>query len=119
MADKDDFKDRDELMAKAMLRRLLGFDALKITPFKVEIAVTLDSIECRTKGNKKFLEDIEGGTEWFAETSSLIHPIMQAQTDKFFELAKEKFGFEEVGRTNDEFEDFVKTVLGDKTQSTE
>ena len=95
MADRDNF---DAFFMAAMLTNMnmekMLKDKVRINPFKVEVTVTPISIDCHCEGNKSFLEDIEGGEEWFKETVALIEPIMKAQTTKFAELAKKKFGFE-------------------------
>lgn len=98
MADKDIFeKDLDTLMAAMLLKSIVGNKtSLELIPFEVKIVFTPASISCQVEGNKKFLKDIEGGEEWFRETSDLIKPIMEKQTTKICELAKKKFGFETV-----------------------
>lgn len=124
MEDKNNFeKEFNSLMAAMLLKSMIGDKAdKKLVPFNMAVTFTPTSISCEVTGNKKLLDDIEGGAEWFAETASLITPIMREQTNKFFELAKKNFGLKEVGRSNtDEFDDFVRTVLsgGGKTQPVE
>lgn len=103
----------DAIMAMMALKTLMNDTKdLAIHPFTIEVTITPGYIGCSASGNRKFLEDLDGGIEWFAETASLITPIMREQTNKFFELAKKNFGLKEVGRSNtDEFDDFVRTVL--------
>lgn len=118
MADKDNFeKDFDALMAAMLLKSIIGDKAApELVPFKVEVTVAPTSISCHVEGNKRFLKDIEGGEEWFRETSSLIEPIMKEQTTKFCELAKKKFGFETVKTGThpdaDGFAEFMRSLFG-------
>ena len=118
MADKDNFeKDFDALMAAMLLKSIIGDKAApELVPFKVEVTVAPTSISCHVEGNKRFLKDIEGGEEWFRETSSLIEPIMKEQTTKFCELAEKKFGFKTVKTGThpdaDGFAEFMRSLLG-------
>lgn len=121
MADKDNFgKDFDTLMAAMLLKSIIGDNAAtELVPFKVEVTFTPTSISCHVEGNKRLLKDIEGGEEWFRETSSLIEPIMKEQTTKFCALAKKKFGFKtaetaKIGthQDTDGFAEFMRSLFG-------
>lgn len=121
MADKDNFgKDFDTLMAAMLLKSIIGDKAAtELVPFKVEVTFTPTSISGHIEGNKRLLKDIEGGEEWFRETSSLIEPIMKEQTTKFCALAKKKFGFKtaETAKTGkhqdtDGFVEFMRSLFG-------
>lgn len=99
----------DAIMAMMALKTLMNDTKdLAIHPFTIEVTVTPGSIGCSASGNRKFLEDLDGGIEWLDETNDRVKDIMA-------ELMKKKFGFETVAddsNSEDGFAKFMETLFG-------
>lgn len=79
----------DAIMAMMALKTLMNDTKdLAIHPFTIEVTVTPGSIGCSASGNRKFLEDLDGGIEWLDETNDRVMDIMAEQTTKLAELMK-------------------------------
>lgn len=91
MAGKD--SDLDKLMKAILLKSVLESKDMEIHPFTCEVSVTPAGISCGVSANKAFLEDIDGGMEWFDETSGRIKDIMCEQTTKLSKILDNKYGF--------------------------
>ena len=106
----------DAIMAMMALKTLMNDTKdLAIHPFTIEVTVTPGSIGCSASGNRKFLEDLDGGIEWLDETNDRVKDIMSEQTIKLTDLMKKKFGFDTVKvkpNSEDGFADFLKTLFG-------
>lgn len=106
----------DAIMAIMALKTLMNDTKdLAIHPFTIEVTVTPGSIGCSASGNRKFLEDLDGGIEWLDETNDRVKDIMAEQTTKLAELMKKKFGFETVAadsNSEDGFAKFMETLFG-------
>ena len=114
MAGKND--NFDAIMAMMALKTLMNnTDDLTIHPFTIEVTVTPGSIGCSASGNRKFLEDLDGGIEWLDETNDRVKDIMAEQTTKLAELMKKKYGFKTVAAdfdSEDGFAKFMETLFG-------
>lgn len=99
----------DAIMAMMALKTLMNDTKdLAIHPFTIEVTITSGSIGCSASGNRKFLEDLDGGIEWLDETNDRVKDIMA-------ELMKKKFGFETVAvdsNSEDDFVKFMETLFG-------
>ena len=106
----------DAIMAMMALKTLMNDTKdLAIHPFTIEVTVTPGSIGCSASGNRKFLEDLDGGIEWLDETNDRVKDIMSEQTIKLTDLMKKKFGFDTVKvkpNSEDGFADFLKNLFG-------
>lgn len=104
----------DAIMAMMALKTLMNDTKdLAIHPFTIEVTVTPGSIGCSASGNRKFLEDLDGGIEWLDETNDRVKDIMA-------ELMKKKFGFETVAddsNSEDGFAKFMETLFGGQNDS--
>jgi len=68
MAGKND--NFDALMAMMALKHIMDDTKdIEIHPFTCEVTVTPTSISCSSSGNKAFLEDIDGVTQFLTEIS--------------------------------------------------
>ena len=66
----------DAIMAMMALKTLMNDTKdLAIHPFTIEVTVTPGSIGCSASGNRKFLEDLDGGDSF---GSGLIYEIGRA-----------------------------------------
>lgn len=73
----------DAIMAMMALKTLMNDTKdLAIHPFTIEVTVTPGSIGCSASGNRKFLEDLDGGIEWLDETNDRVKDIMAEQTTR-------------------------------------
>lgn len=111
----------DAIMAMMALKTLMNDTKdLAIHPFTIEVTVTPGSIGCSASGNRKFLEDLDGGIEWLDETNDRVKDIMSEQTIKLTDLMKKKFGFDTVKvkpNSEDGFADFLKNLFGGGVQT--